>query len=160
VQLDYQPPLDGISLLPLLGEEVDTRTTPMGFWDYPIGGIGIPSHELMLELLEAQKAGKEPDQPSRLRLDAGRLDKEYPEGTFPGHAAWFDWPWKLHRRENEDDEGDVSFELYNLAEDPNEERDLVAQNPDLAESMKSALEDWQASVVHSLNGGDYQSFRQ
>ncbi len=155
VQLDYQPSLDGTSLLPLIDGAMDARAVPMGFWDYPIGGIGVPSHEWMLELLEAQKAGKEPDQPSRLRLDAGKLDKEYPEDTFPGHAAWLDWPWKLHRKESKDEKGDVSLELYNLAKDPNEEIDLVVQYPALVESMKSALEDWQASVVRSLNGRDY-----
>jgi hypothetical protein len=109
----------------------------------------------MSELLEAQKAGGEPDEPSRLRLDAGKLDREYPEDTFPGHAAWLDWPWKLHRIENKDNAKDVSFELYNLAEDPGEERDLVAQYSDLVESMKSGLGNWQASVVRSLNGRDY-----
>ncbi len=155
VQLDYQPPLDGIGLLPLLDGTVDSRSTPMGFWDYPISGIGVPSHKWMTELLEAQKAGNEPDEPSLLRLDAGKLDKEYPEDTFPGHAAWLDWPWKLHRKENKNDEGDVSFELYNLAEDPDEEKDLASQYSDLVESMKLAFEDWQASVVRSLNGRDY-----
>ena len=154
VQLDYQPPLDGISLVPLLDEAVDTRSAPMGFWHYPIGGIGTPSHEWMLELLEAQKTGSEPD-PSRLRLDAGNLDKQYPEENFPGHAAWLDWPWKLHRIEKKNNAEDVSFELYNLADDPDEEKDLVAQHPDLVESMKSAFKDWQASVARSLNGRDY-----
>ena len=110
----------------------------------------------MTELLKAQKAGKEPDEPSLLRLDAGKLDKEYSEDAFPGHAAWLDWPWKLHRKENKDNAGDVSFELYNLAEDPDEERDLASQHSDLVESMKSAIRGWQASVVNSLNGRDYQ----
>ncbi len=126
----------------------------MGFWHHPAGGIRTPSHEWMQELLEAQKTGGELD-PSRLRLDAGNLDEQYPEENFPGHAAWLDWPWKLHRIEKKNDAEKVSFELYNLAEDPDEERDLMVQHPDRVKSMKPALKDWQVSVVRSLNGKDY-----
>ncbi len=154
VTVENQPPLDGISLLPLLDSKMDIRPQPMGFWDYPIGGIGVPSHQLMLELLEAQKANEQLDQ-SRLRLDAGEIDKQYPEDNFPGHAAWLDWPWKLHRKEGEDNQPDVAFELYNLVEDPNEQKDLVEQHPELVKSMSSDLEDWLTSVVRSLNGSDY-----
>lgn len=154
VKRDYQPPLDGISLMPLLSGEVDARTEPIGFWDYPIRGIGTPSHELMLELLEAQKTGKELE-PAQLSMDAGKIDKQYPTDSFPGHAAWLNWPWKLHRKENKDNSEDVKFELYNLAEDPNEEGDVITQYPELVEEMKSDLETWQVSVVRSLNGEDY-----
>ena len=48
------------------------------------------------------------------------------------------------------------FELYNLEEDPNEAADGVAQHPNRVESMKSSLEAWLISVVHSLNGTDYR----
>ena len=128
------------------------RSISTGFWDYPIGGIGVPSHKWMTELLEAQKAGKEPDEPSLLRLDAGKLDKEYPEDIFPGHAAWLDWPWKLHRIETKKG---VKLELYNLAEDPQEKNDLAAQKADRVNAMKGELERWLKSVVRSLNGEDY-----
>jgi len=154
VTVEKQTPLDGISLLPLLDGQMDTRPQPMGFWDYPIGGIGIPSHQLMLELLEAQKTGEKLE-PSRLRLDAGKIGQEYPEDKFPGHAAWLDWPWKLHRQEGQGDQLNVNFELYNLAEDPNEKNDQVNQYPELVKSMIEEIEDWLTSVVRSLNGSDY-----
>jgi len=125
----------------------------MGFWDYPIGGIRTPSKEFMSELLAAQKSGNEVGDKSRLRLDAGKITKQYPEDTFPGHAAWFDWPWKLHRIEKKKG---LKLELYNLAEDPGEKNDLAAQYSERVESMKAKLEAWQKSVVRSLNGGDYR----
>jgi hypothetical protein len=125
----------------------------MGFWDYPIAGIATPSYKWMSELLEEQKAGKEPADTSRLCLDAGEITKQYPQDSFPGHAAWLDWPWKLHRIQ--DKKGNVKLELYNLAEDPGEQRDLVAQETARTSSMKSQLEAWLASVVRSLNGEDY-----
>ena len=51
--------------------------------------------------------------------------------------------------------GNVRMELYNLAEDPQEKNDLASRRSDRIQSMKSALEEWQLSVVRSLNGEDY-----
>ena len=153
VRMDNQPPLDGISLTTLIEGGMNARPEPMGFWDHPTGGISTPSHKWMSELLEAQKAGNQTGETSRLRLDAGEITKQYPEDTFPGHAAWLDWPWKLHRIQ--DKKARVKWELYNLAEDPDERQDLLAQHSGRADSMKSRLEAWQKSVVRSLNGKDY-----
>ncbi|MFB0525207.1 MAG: sulfatase-like hydrolase/transferase [Phycisphaerae bacterium] len=153
VRLKKQPPLDGISLVPLIDGRMKSRPKPMGFWDYPIGGIRTPSKEFMSELLAAQKSGNEVGDKSRLRLDAGQITKQYPEDAFPGHAAWLDWPWKLHRIEKKKG---LKLELYNLAEDPGEKNDLAAQYSERVESMKAKLEAWQKSVVRSLNGEDYR----
>jgi len=91
-----------------------SRPKAMGFWDYPVGGISTPSKKWMASLLEAQKAGKEIDNTERLRLDAGKITKTYPSDTLPGHSAWLDWPWKLHRIERKKK---ITWELYNLADD-------------------------------------------
>jgi arylsulfatase A-like enzyme len=155
VRMEHQPPLDGVCLTPLLDEEMKKRPEPMGFWAYPAAGISTPSHQWMSELLEAQRNGEEPDDTLRLRLDAGEIAEPYPDDTFPGHAAWLDWPWKLHRIEGKD--GEVRLELYDLEEDPMEQEDLVTRNSKRVFSMRSRLETWQASVVHSLNGGDYHT---
>jgi arylsulfatase A-like enzyme len=153
LRLGKQPPLDGISLVPLIKGKMSSRPKAMGFWDYPIRGIRTPSKEWMSGLFEAQKAGKEIDDPFRLRLNAGKITKQYPEDSFPGHAAWLDWPWKLHRIETKKG---MKLELYNLIEDPEERKDLAAQNSERVKSMKAELEEWQRSVVRSLNGEDYQ----
>jgi len=152
VRMENQPPLDGISLTALIAGRMKTRPKPMGFWDYPARGISVPSHKWMSELLEAQKAGGAGDS-TRLRLDAGEVTKQYPENTFGGHAAWIDWPWKLHRIQ--DKNAKVKWELYNLAEDPGEQDNVLARHSDRVKSMKSQLEAWQRSVVRSLNGKDY-----
>ena len=153
VRMENQPPLDGISLTALIAGRMKTRPKPMGFWDHPTGGISTPSDKWMTELLEAQKAGGTGD-PARLRLDAGEITKQYPEDTFAGHAAWIDWPWKIHRIE--DKKATVKWELYNLAKDAGEQNNLLAQHGDRAKSMRSQLEAWLKSVVRSLNGKDYQ----
>lgn len=154
VTIDRQPLLDGKSLVPLIDGEMTSRTKPMGFWDYPEKGIGVPSHQMMTEVLEAQKAGREPDNREKLWLDADKITKRYSESELPGHAAWIDGDWKLHRIA--DATGDkVRLELYNLADDRSEEDDVSSAQADRAERMKAALEAWQRSVIGSLNGNDY-----
>jgi len=137
-------PLDGVSLLPLVEGKMTTRPRPMGFWEYPIRGIRTPSKEWMADLLQAQKEGNEIGDRTRLNLNAATIETQYPEDRYPGHAAWLDWPWKLHR-----------IELYNLAGDPQESADISGKQTDRAASMRADLEQWLKSVVHSLNGKDY-----
>ena len=154
VTMENQPPLDGISLVPLIKGKMTARPKPMGFWDYPQRGISTPSHQWMTELLTAQEAGREPEDTEKLRLDAGKITKRYSETELPGHSAWIDGDWKLHRIA--DNSGSkVKFELYQLAEDREEKNDLCAGQSDRAEKMKTALEAWQRSVIESLNGEDY-----
>ena len=151
---DHQPPLDGISLVPILDGKAESRSKPIGFWDHPTAGVGTPSKPWMEELLAEQKAGREPTDPKKLFADAGKLDRQYPADRFPGHAAWLDGSWKLHRIERPKADG-VRWELYNLAADPKESRDLLAAEPKRAEAMRRELNSWLGSVVRSLNGEDY-----
>jgi len=152
VTMPNQPPLDGVSLLPLIDDKMTERPKPIGFWDHAQGGHSTPSAKLMAELLQAQQAGREID-PHTFGPNAHKVTKQYPLDQFPGHAAWLDWPWKLHRIERK---GSPKFELYNLADDPGEKNDLADAQPDRAGAMKAELEAWLTSVVHSLNGDDYR----
>jgi arylsulfatase A-like enzyme len=160
VTMPGQPPLDGISLVPLLEGRMTQRPKPIGFWDHPTRGRGTPSAKLMAELLATQKAGKEID-PHTFGPDAHKVRKQYPLDTYPGHAAWLDWPWKLHRIQKKAKSdvrlstGHLTVELYHLADDPNEKNNLAAEHSDRANAMRAELEQWQASVVRSLNGRDY-----
>jgi len=153
---ERQPPLDGISLLPILDGSVTARPKPIGFWDHPTGGLGTPSKEWMEELLAEQKAGREPTDPKKLFSEAGKIASKHPLDKFPGHSAWLDGTWKLHRIEAAKAAG-VKWELYDLATDPKEARDLLATEAKRAEAMKKDLTAWLESVVRSLNGEDYPS---
>ncbi len=154
VQPQKQPSLDGVSLVPIIDATMKTRPRAMGFWDYPSKGIGTPSHEWMSQLLEAQKTGHEPDDKQKLRLDAGKIAKQYPADKFPGHSAWIDGDWKLHCI-GPKDKRKAAIELYNLADDREETKNLAAEHPDRVKSMKQDMRAWQKSVVKSLNGEDY-----
>lgn len=171
-KVDKQPPLDGVSLAPLIAGDM-TRRPPIGFWDFRAGGVSTPSAKLMSDLLARQQAGEEVTDPKMLAADAATIQTQYPENSFPGHAAWTAWPWKLHRiqggggggkkakgKKASDtpatvDNAGVRIELYNLADDPMEKQDLASAQADRVKTMRAELETWLASVVRSLNGKDY-----
>lgn len=155
VKLEKTPPLDGISLLPLLKGETKKRDKAIGFWDMGIKGIGASSEVWMRDLLAAQERGEEPNDPARLAADAGKIGDPVSLTKFPGHSAWLDWPWKLHRMEDKKT-GDVEWELYDLSADPDESRVLFAEQPERVPQMQEALENWLESVAKSLNGEDYR----
>lgn len=153
VRIEDQPVLDGVSLLALIEGELETRSKPMGFWDYPKPGIGTPSAQWMGDLLQAQKAGGDLE-PHVSSQNAAKLPSpKYPLDQFPGHSAWIDGDWKLHRIEAKN--GNVNWELYNLADDPKETANLAEREPDRVKTMQTGLEAWLKSVVQSLNGEDY-----
>ncbi len=149
-----QPPLDGISLLPLIEGRLDKRPSPMGFWDYPVEGQLVFSEKWMNNLLKSAENPEEKIELEELHLDADEIIKQYPKDSFPGHSAWLDWPLKLHRKENE--KGDVDYELYNLETDPDEKQNIIDKDTAIDEKLKTGMRIWLESVVDSLNGKDYQ----
>ncbi|MBW7995660.1 MAG: sulfatase-like hydrolase/transferase [Candidatus Glassbacteria bacterium] len=153
VRIDNQPPLDGISLTALLAGEMQSRPEPIGFWFFPEGGVPTPAKAWLAELLEDQRRGDMLGDLAKLRLESVVISKQYPEDMFPGHAAWLDWPWKLHRIQ--DRQGMVRYELYNLEDDPGEESDLAPGRQQRVAAMGESLQQWQVSVLRSLNGKDY-----
>jgi len=153
VRIENQPPVDGISLLPLIDGKMKSRTKPMGFWQYPSKGKEASSEKLMTALLKEQESGVSNSDTSLLNLDAGNISATYREDIFPGHAAWLDWPYKLHRINSSDNQ--IRFELYNLEIDSLEKNDLAAGNPGKLKTMSKQAESWLKSVTFSLNGKDY-----
>lgn len=155
VKVPGQPPLDGVSLLPLLEGRVAQRAQPIGFWDVPVRGIGTPAKQWMDELLADQQAGREPADPLRLARDAATITSEPTIESLAGHAAWLDGAWKLHRIGGRDGSA-VKWELYDLARDPKEERNLAATEPQRTTTMQRQLEAWMQSVQRSNRGADYR----
>ncbi|MBW3599643.1 MAG: sulfatase-like hydrolase/transferase [Planctomycetes bacterium] len=172
---DQVRPLDGVSLVPLIEGAMESCDKPLGFWEHPARGISTPSHRILQALLEKQRGGQSEDEPRPVK-EPGRVPRrkraspvkelpgapqpssiagarQYPEDVLPGHSAWVDGDWKLHRIANA--EGNAKYELYNLAEDVEESNNVLAAHPDRAAQMQEALETWQGSVVRSLNGEDY-----
>ena len=148
-KMPHRRPLDGVSIAGLIDGTMTSRSEPIGFWSPLSRGRSTWSHKIMGALLTAQKRGEEIGDAKRLDLDAAEIKKTWPEDSYPGHAAWLDWPWKLHCI------GGRKVQLYNLQSDPNEASDIAARHADRVKKMKTALQKWQTSVLRSLNGKDY-----
>jgi len=149
----HQPKLDGVSLVGVIDGKTSKRSRPMGFWDYRTRGISTPSAKWMGELLAAQQAGNDlPPHPSSQKA-AQLPSPAHPKNRFPGHAAWIDGDWKLHRIDARD--GSVRFELYDLSSDRSEKTNLAARQPERVAKLKRGLRRWLESVVGSYNGEDY-----
>ena len=153
VRAKHQPTLDGVSLLGVIDGRTTKRPRPMGFWDYRTRGISTPSARWMGELLAAQQDGKDLPPHVSSQKAAELPDPAHPRDRFPGHAAWIDGHWKLHRID--DKNGKVRFELYDLASDPHEKTDVASRQPERIAELKSGLRRWLESVLCSLNGDDY-----
>ena len=123
----------------------------MGFWHNMQGGQSTWSDRILKDIMEKQQAGAPlPHNAQRMKKDVDEFP-QLPEDTAKGHAAWNDWPWKLHRINGD------KYELYHLGDDPMEAKDLSgdpAQAERLAR-MKKELHAWMRSVIRSLNGKDY-----
>ena len=149
---ENQPLLDGVSIVKILDGEQETHP-PMGFWHGYMGGEGTWSDRIIKGLKAAQDAGGDNPYPDRFLKNTAEFSKRDP-GDLRGHAAWTDWPWKLHRIQPKTGD-EVKWELYHLAEDPEETTNRAGQETERVGRMKKALEDWQRSVLRSWEGADY-----
>lgn len=144
-------PIDGVDLREVLSGRGSVREKPMGFWHRIEGGQVTWSDRILAEIMKKQQAGlPAPHDAPRMQKDVAEFP-QHDGGLAKGHAAWLDWPWKLHRIQGE------RYELYDLSQDPEESRDLSgdAQHAERAARMKAGLDRWMRSVVRSLNGKDY-----
>jgi arylsulfatase A-like enzyme len=144
-------PLDGVSLQLLIDGEMKFRTRPLGFWVYPGPGKGVNSQAILRELARSQ-AGEAAATPVEAEPPAAATAK-YSETDLPGHAAWIDDKFKLHRLPAGG--GTFHYELYDLSADAEEKIDVSAKEPARLATLKEQLARWQQSVVRSLNREDY-----
>lgn len=149
----HQPPLDGISLAPLLDGRMAARAKPLGFWAYPRPGRPVRSENILEEMARQQAAQTSPVSSEPAKQDEGAIVERFSHAMLPGHAAWIDNQYKLHRIA--DKAGQAKFALFDLVQDPAEKTDLAGAQPERLARMQRELEDWQKSVIRSLNGEDY-----
>lgn len=148
------PILDGISLLPVLKGEVETRDRPLGFWNANIPGRFTNPLGPVSKVLPTFEdwSDRKVDRVTRRVEKVPR--QKFPENVYPGHAAWISGKWKLHRFSMSEGQR-VRWALYDLASDPGEEMDLSEDRTEVVDELRPELESWLKSVVGSLNGQDY-----
>lgn len=154
-KMEKQPRLDGIDLNPVIRGEIKKRTNAIGFWHKFDGGQSTHSDEIIKQLMEAQQTGQPTPFPGRILKNVNDLPRHQRgnKGSYPGHAALLDWPYKIHVIANK--ESPAKYKLYNLESDPMELTDLMDSETKVAKKMKAAIDAWQDSVINSLNGQDY-----
>ncbi|MEQ1839791.1 MAG: sulfatase-like hydrolase/transferase [Verrucomicrobiales bacterium] len=146
--------LDGISLVPLIRGEMEVRPVPLGFWN-----AGIPGHftnpaGVVSKVLPTDEEWSE-NKVERVTRRVEKIPKEkFPDDVFQGHSAWISGDWKLHRVSAADGQK-VKWTLFNLTNDPQEQRDLSEEFPEIVADLRVGMEKWLASVVQSLKGADY-----
>ncbi len=151
IEADLSHPLDGVDVSGVFSGKMKRRAKPMGFWHSFQGGQPTHSDAILKGIMEKQQAGAPlPHNPERMKKDIDDFP-QFSEDTATGHAAWNDWPWKLHRINGK------TYELYHLENDPREQTDL-STHPEYKqrfERMQKELDAWMRSVVRSINGADY-----
>ena len=147
----HDHPLDGESLLPALEGKTTQRQTGIGFWRMGVPGQATWSDRIVKAIMEAQKEGRTPAIPERLKKQIDEFP-QYAQNHAAGHSVWLQWPWKLHAITKG---GSIQYALYNLETNPMEADPSVTDRPEVMERMKTSLSAWRTSVIHSLNGKDY-----
>ena len=150
-----QPRLDGISLAPLLRGEKQVRKQPMGFWTYHNRGYGRHARRMLEALRQEQLDGNQ--QPA---APEGQIGHFHPADNLPGHSAWIEGDYKLHRIPVKKNATQFNYELYHLVNDPKESNNLLNEDKSRLTKrfarMKADLVTWQQSVINSLNSRDYR----
>lgn len=147
---EIKHPIDGTSIVPLLGNKTIQRKQPLGFWVYPeIKGHGMKSDQIIQDYndLLLGHGNSENINDGLLNLPSQEytgLD-QYP---YSGTSVWIDGSWKLLQTPN-------GYELYNLEQDPIESLNLSSTEKSKVDQMKVELRNWQESVVRSINGKDF-----
>ena len=148
-------PLDGISLMPAIDGQMDERPKPIAFWAYDTGQLLKRRPEPYIDPQLQQ--GTTPLAKSM----GGRFTRNFSnfhlgqitESDFTGNRAIVDNRYKLLVGASRD--GKESIRLFDLRSDPAEEKNLVGEQPKIAQRLEQQLREWQQSVLNSLTGADY-----
>jgi arylsulfatase A-like enzyme len=149
-------PIDGIDLTSLLDGNMMQRSNPLYFWGFNTSGLAKRDLQPWIDP-ELQK-GTTP----LAKIQGGKATRDFtnfhhPEisdNDFLGPRAIIDGDMKLVIHEQA--KGSPKHELFNLKTDPAEQINLIDQQPEVAKKLLGELRQWQASVLKSLTGADYE----
>lgn len=149
-------PLDGISLKPIIDGTMTERPRPICFWNFHSGREVKSKLEPYIDP-KLQEGTTPLVKKMGGRLTRNFLNFHHPQITeqdFTGARAILDNRYKLVIAGQRGEESLV--ELFDIREDPAEEKNLLETKPDVANKLKQQLHAWQESVLESLTGADYQ----
>ena len=149
-------PLDGVDLTPLLDGKMEERSVPLTFWEYDLSRFRGESQVPYLE--PSLQEGTTP----LVKRSGGKATRDFRNVHHPGNVveadhrgprAIIDGHFKLVVHETK--QGEVVQELFDLDTDMGERTNLIRERPEMAESLRLKLREWQGSVLRSLTGADY-----
>lgn len=147
-------PIDGINLLPLIRGEMQERPEPIYFWDFETSHISDTDTVPYIDP-ELQQ-GTTP----LVKMMNGKYTRSFrnfhhpivTEEDYQGERSVLDNRYKLVISGME--EG--SRELFDMINDPQEQNNLIDQEPEIAARMEQQMRSWQESILKSLTGADYE----
>jgi arylsulfatase A-like enzyme len=149
-------PLDGISLVPFFSDPTKQRTQPLCFWQFQPGKVFDTSSQPYID--PKLQEGTTP----LAKMAAGKFTRDFrnykyteiSENDFAGERTMMKGHYKLVVKELST--GSQGFELYDIMNDPGEEKNLADEHPEIVKEMNAELRKWQESVLNSLTGADYK----
>jgi hypothetical protein len=149
-------PLDGISLASLIDGKMQERPSPIFFWSFNTGRAFSRDSKPYID--PVLQEGTTP----LVKMMAGKYTRtfrnfHYPdisERDFGGARTMLGNRYKLVVGAQSKDPS--AIELFDLIDDPAEERNLIESHKQIAAHMEKQLRDWQQSVLESLTGADYR----
>jgi arylsulfatase A-like enzyme len=149
-------PLDGVDLSRALDGQLTERPNPLFFWSYNTARFKDqrPEPYISPELQQGttplvKLMGSKATRDFNNFKQPPQSDDDYrgPRAIIAGQSKLV-----IHEPKN----GEVRRELFDLAADPAEKKNLLDQEPALASKLEARLREWQSSVLTSLSGADYR----
>lgn len=149
-----QRPLDGIDLSPIWEQKLRVRPQPLFFWMLKTSALSSSARTPWVN--PDQQVGTTP----LVKLSGGKPTRTFqnfryadiPSSLSEGARAVIDGDYKLviHSSTNGD-----RVELFQLANDPAETRNLKDDLPSTTAELTRKLSHWQLQIRNSLTGADY-----
>ncbi|WP_052028797.1 sulfatase family protein [Rhodopirellula baltica] len=142
-------PLDGVSLVPLLEGRMKQRNQPICFWSFDHRRESNQDPYLPEDAQQGTTPLVKLMRGNATRNFVNYHHREIESQDFGGTRVILDDRYKLVVS------ADGSKELYAMSTDPNETKNVLANQPEIAQSLTDQLQAWQQSVLESLTGQDY-----
>jgi arylsulfatase A-like enzyme len=148
-------PLDGVDLCAAFDGTLGERPNPLCFWEYNTDRLAATKPQPYLD--PEQQKGTTP----LAKLSGGKATRDFKNFRHPaisdadylGSRAIISGRFKLVVQDQAN--GEVRRELFDLEADPAETTNLLDQQSSLADRLQLKLRDWQQLVLTSLTGADY-----
>jgi arylsulfatase A-like enzyme len=149
-------PLDGISLVPFFDDPSKQRQNPLCFWEFNTDEVFDKAPQPYIDPMLQE--GTSP----LVKMLAGKYTRNFvnfkfnqvSDNNFSGERTIYKDHYKLMLEGETPNKNGA--ELYDIAKDPAEQKNLADEYPEIVQQMQTELRKWQESVLNSLLEADYK----